>query len=166
MFNYQPQYTNFDELVELYPKISTVSLTSANIHGIYISKAEGEINAKLAMRYTVPFSSDNVPPIIKSIAQDISMYYLLRRIYTQNKKDKNPWLEEWKAARDLLDELAKGESILVDNSGIALDTRTDQQQIWSSTSTYKPAMDHREPIFQRIDPDRLDDEWNEDIPNR
>lgn len=158
MAQYRPFYTSFEELKQLYPKIETISLTSANVNEIFISKAEGEINAKLANRYTVPFSRNTAPRIIKSIAQDISMYYVLRRVYTQNKKDKNPWLDEWKAARDLLDELAKGTMALVDNSGAVIGQSTTQMKIWSNVTDFTPAMDHRGAEKQRIDPDRIEQE--------
>ena len=166
MANYQPLYTSFQELKVLYPKIDTISLSTANVHGIYVSKAEGLIHSKLAKMYSVPFTSTNIPPIIKSISQDISMYYLLRRIYTQNKKDENPWVDEWKMAIDMLDELASGEMILVDNSGAVISARTDQTQIWSNVTDYKPAMDHRGPEWQRVDPDRLQDENDDDDDSR
>jgi hypothetical protein len=162
MANYKPFYTSFNELKELYPKIDSLSLSTANIHGIYVSKAEGYIHSKLAKMYTVPFTSSNIPPLVKSISQDLSMYYILRRIYTQNKKDKNPWIDEWKLAIDILDELASGEMVLVDNSGEVISARTDQTQIWSNVTDYKPTMDHRGPEWQRVDPDRLEDEDDAD----
>jgi len=164
--NYRPFYTSFEEIKQLYPKFEIVSLTTANVHGIYVLKAEGEINAKLANRYTVPFSRDNVPPVIKSIAQDLTAWYLLIRVYTQNKKDKNPWPDEWKKnADDLLEKLADGTMSLVDNSGNILGQSTSQMKIWSNTTDYNPAMDHRDSIEQRIDPDRIDDERDDDDLN-
>jgi len=162
MPNYQPFYTSFQELKVLYPKIDTLSLSTANVHGIYISKAEAEIHAWLSKKYTVPFTSSNIPPLIKSIAQDLSMYYLLRRIYTQNKKDLNPWVDEWKYARDMLKSLAEGDLLLTGNSGEVIDARTDQMQIWSNTTNYKPTMDNRAAESQRVNPDRLEDEQDED----
>jgi phage gp36-like protein len=162
MAQYRPFYTTFQELKQLYPKIDTISLTSANINELFIAKAEGEINAKLASRYTVPFSRDAVPLVIKSIAQDISLYFILRRLYTQNKKDKNPWLDEWKEAREMLDELAKGTMTLVDNSGAVIGQSTTQMKIWSNVTDFNPAMDHRDVTKQRIDPDRLEQEEDDD----
>lgn len=162
MAQYRPFYTSFEELKQLYPKIDTISLTSANVHEIFISKAEGEINAKLANRYTVPFSRDAVPGVIKSIAQDLSMYFILRRVYTQNKKDKNPWLDEWKDARDMLDKLAEGTMVLVDNSGTVIGQSISQMKIWSNVTDFNPAMDHRGAEKQRIDPDRLEQEEDDD----
>lgn len=160
--NYQPVYTSWQELKLLFPLLSTTSLTSAQVHGTFVAKAEGIINGRLAKKYTVPFSP--APQQVKSMAQDLSFYYIMRRFFTQHaKKDDNEWLENYKT--DVMDELIainEGAAVIVDNSGSIIDVRTDQQQLWSDVEDYNPTMDNRNEIAQRIDPERIEDEYEDD----
>lgn len=163
MPNYKPRYTSFEDIKILFPKVSQTSLTAAQANGIFISKAENEIDGRLAVKYSIPFSSGAVPGLIKSMAQDLSFYYIGRRFFTQTVKDKNPWIATYKEDVDeLIKSILDGDTVIVDNSGSIIDTRTDQSQIWSNTTEYKPTFDHRDQTLQRIDPDRLEDEQDAD----
>lgn len=154
------RYTKAQELKLLFPKLDTgTSLTNTHINDIFVTKAEADIDSAVSKRYSLPFSS--TPPLIKSLAQDLTMYYIARRYFTQNKKDKNDWVTEYRTnAFEVLDDLAKGDMLLLDGSKQVISARTDQNQIWSNvtdTTDYNPTMDERDPSSQRIDPRKLDD---------
>jgi phage gp36-like protein len=153
------RYTNAQELELLFPKIISTSLTKADINEIFVTKAEADIDAAVSGRYTLPFSS--TPPLVRNIAQDLTMYYVARRMYTQNAKDKNDWVDDFRAnAFDILDKIREGEINLITSSKEIISTRTDQVQIWSDasdTTDYNPTMDERDQILQRVDPRLLDD---------
>jgi phage gp36-like protein len=160
--NYQPVYTSWEELKSLFPRLDTTSLDAAQVHGTFIAKAEGMINGRLAKKYTVPFSP--APQQVKSMAQDLSFYYIMRRFYTQHaKKDENSWLENYReGVIEELKAINDGSAVIIDNSGSIIDVRTDQQQLWSDVEDYNPTMDNRNEIAQRIDPERIEDEYEDD----
>ena len=153
------RYTNAQELELLFPKIVSTSITQADINDLFVSKAESDIDAAISERYSLPFSS--TPPLIRSLAQDLTMYYIARRMYTQNKKDKNDWVDDFRTnAFDMLEKLQKGEMNLLNSSKEVIATRTDLTQIWSTntdTTDYNPTMDERDPVLQRVDPRKIDD---------
>lgn len=160
--NYIPVYTSWNDLKVLFPQLSTTSLTAAQAHGIFVAKAEGIINGRLAKKYSVPFSP--APQQIKSMAQDLSFYYIGRRFFTQHaKKDDNDWLVSYRD--DTMEELKaimEGNAVIVDNSGSVIGVRTDQEQIWSDVTDFNPTMDNRDEVNQRIDPDRIEQEFEND----
>jgi len=154
------RYTNAQELEALFPKIvSITSFTQAEINEIFVTKAEADIDTVLSGRYSLPFSS--TPPLIRSLAQDLSVYYVARRFYTQNAKDKNDWVDDFRTnAFDMLEKLREGEMNLLNSSKEVISTRTDLTQVWSNvtdTTDYNPTMDERDEIMQRVDPRLLDD---------
>lgn len=165
MPNYKPKYTSFERVRLLGPKwFESSSITQAQVNQNYTLKAESYIEGKLASKYIVPFTSSNIPPLVISMATDLTFYYVGRRFFTQTEKDKNPWINVYKDDVDeLLDGIMDGNTVLVDNSGSIIDVRTDQKQIWSNVSQYTPTMDHRDETEQRIDPDKIQDETDADI---
>lgn len=165
MPNYKPKYTSFEKVRLLGPTwFASSSITQAQVHQNYASKAESYIEGKLANKYTVPFTSSNVPPLVESMSTDLTFYYIGRRFFTQTDKDKNPWINTYKNDVDeILKDIMKGNTVLVDVNGGIIDVRTDQQEIWSNVSGYNPTMDHRDETEQRIDPDKIQDETDADV---
>lgn len=153
------RYTNAQELELLFPKITSTSITQADINDLFVTKAEADIDAAISERYTLPFSS--IPPLIRSLAQDLTMYYVARRMYTKNKKDKNDWVDDFRTnAFDVLEKLREGEMNLINSSKEVISTRTDLTQVWSNvtdTTDYNPTMDERDEVLQRVDPRKIDD---------
>ncbi len=154
------RYTTAQELEALFPKVvSTISFTQAEINEIFVTKAEADIDTAISGRYTLPFSS--TPPLIRSLAQDLTLYYIARRFFTQNAKDKNEWVDDYRTnAFEMLEKLRDGKINLLNSSKEIISTRTDQTQIWSDatdTTDYNPTMDERDAILQRTDPRLLDD---------
>jgi len=122
----------------------------------YAGRAEAEMNAKLALRYSLPFANDI--PILTALATDIALYYTLSRkplVGSQAKAD--PWLDRYKEARDILDKLADGTSLLMDSSLQVLGQRTDVMQFYSNTKGYLPTFDERDPEAWVQDEDKIDD---------
>lgn len=86
----------------------------------FIAKAQARIDAKLGLRYKVPFS-DPVPPIIASIAQDLAAGFAVEKYYSDRPDKTEPYLAETliKRAMSDLNEILDGTMALeaATNSG-------------------------------------------------
>ena len=83
-----------------------------------IARAQNKIDAKLAGRYAVPFTT--VPPLIGNLATEIGAFLVFKLLLATNKiagsGESQVWAEQYKEAIRALDELAEGKMLLVDRS--------------------------------------------------
>ena len=138
-----PQYTD------------TSMILSANI-----VKAENIINGKIARRYSVPFSSTAVPPLVITLTEDIATYLSYRSFYSQDNQNKTEIFSELKdTALAILDQLSKSEMDLVDTSGSLLSERSSadySSMVDSNTRSYQPLFDIDDPLDQDFNQDLKD----------
>lgn len=84
-----------------------------------IDAASREVDAKLAVRYTVPFPGGAVPPLVEDLTRDIAAY-LADLVYRQGKdyeSDRDPvWLRNQRA-QELLKALSNGNADLESPTG-------------------------------------------------
>lgn len=99
---------------------TTTDAEGKNIFSKHIDRAESVVNAKVAQRYVLPFSV--VPPLIRTVTEDIATYFSIRGTLNQDGKVKNVYLEDYEKAMSMLDEVVSGAITLVDTQGAALDT--------------------------------------------
>lgn len=143
----------------LLPDTSTASGYSecASIIDLHIRRADGLINGKCARRYSLPFTSTAVPPFIRTIAEDITCYYVYRSLFTQDAQNKSEYLEELKNdAMANLDAIMNGDVDLVDTNGSAVPVLTDELEDHISSNTQDA-----QPFFD-ID-DSTDWKFNDDL---
>lgn len=114
---------------------TTTDAEGQSIFSLHIDRAESLVNAKVAQRYSLPFST--VPPLIRTITQDIATYMAIRGTLNQDGKVKNVYLEDYEKAMSLLDEVVSGAITLVDTQGTALAT-LGEQRFQSSTIDRSP----------------------------
>jgi phage gp36-like protein len=134
---------------------SLTTVTSANIAN-YGGLAEAHINGVLAKAYTLPFTGDI--PILTAISTNMTTYYVLRRLYTQQEPNESDWVENYKTlAMDMLAPIADGTTVLVDSAGTQL-AQNSNSEAWSNTSGYIPTMFEGDPTAMVVDPNKLDDE--------
>lgn len=136
------QYATTTSIALLLPNFLRDNTTSADTDGqsifsLHIDRAESVVNAKVAQRYSLPFSV--VPPLIRTITQDIATYMAIRGTLNQDGKVKNVYLEDYEKAMSLLDEVVAGAVTLVDTQGSALATLGDDR--------FKSSTVDRSPIF-------------------
>lgn len=150
-----------DGVIELYPRIGSVTtLSSASIMS-FIGRAENEINAALSVRYTIPVSGS--PPLLKDLSEELAAVRILRRFFSQEKENLSEWIDGWNTEiHDRLRALATGSASLVTSAGVRLDGDGQTLAPWSSTSQYKPTADVRDATRQHVDIDRLRDEEQKD----
>lgn len=149
-------YTNADNVRQLYPALNELtSLTDTQID-FYVAQAEAEIDARLAVRYALPFSA--VPPLVEALATEYALIKLMDRFYSSEAPAKNDWKEvRRREMKELLVALADGTATLVTTTGAVITTATGAG-IESDTSDYTPTFNHLDPIMQAVDKDRLDTE--------
>lgn len=149
------RYATVDEVNALVVGVGSASNPTSATRESWIGQVEGEVNAKLSDKYTVPFT--DIPPIIKTITQDMTQYMIQRSIHTADHPTVSDWTERFLDARALLDSIAKGETSLVNSAGTVVSAITTQKGVESTDSEdFKPVFDVRDPLSWRIDPDRID----------
>jgi|TARA_R100000479_G_C6315938_1_gene175827 phage gp36-like protein len=151
-----PIYSTVPKVLDLYPRVGSLStVTSANI-AFYIDQAENEINGHLVNGYTLPFSS--TPPIIESLATEYGLVKILQRFFTQEVGSDNAYVtQRLESVMDYLTKINSGDVGLF-TSSLELIPYNTGDTIFSNTMNFNPTFTMLNPIFQQIDADRLDDE--------
>lgn len=71
------RYINWDDVSGRYPDVARVS-GAETISSYWLSYAEAEVDARLAVRYTTPFTP-TAPDIVKDLAIDVTYYKMTLR---------------------------------------------------------------------------------------
>jgi len=113
-----------------------------------ITRSESIVDSAVGRRYSLPFSA--VPPVIRTLTEEIACYYSMRNSFSQDGKVKNPYLDEYKSALKTLEEIGAGRIPL---------TYTDGSEVPAqSTNLFKSTSRNYTPIFGLDDPT----EWRRD----
>jgi len=160
-----PNYGIAAGVFELYPKIGSVSVVTTNLVNNYLDRAESNIDMRISHLYATPVTCN--PPSLKDMSETLALGMLLRRFYTQEKEAASEWVQSWfDYVNDNLMAVALGSATLVCSGGSAGLGKLEPTGLtlapWSSTETFKPTFDHRNQIFQRIDPDLIEAEDERD----
>lgn len=146
----------------MYPRVVETAGFDPNEMDFYIQMAEDEINGTLAKFYSIPFSSNMHP--IRTITELLAAHAMLRTLITQEDPSRSDWVQQLRERGEaLLTAIADGKmDIVAATSGGGAATLLSRvsgvgDQVWSDTSGYKPTMDLRDPIEQRVSPTRLED---------
>lgn len=116
-----------------------------------IVKADAEIRAAFSSDLLAALdAADPIPAIIKSLAEDIASYYVMRGLYSGKMPSTNEWIDRYKEAKETLKEIAEG---TLQIEGIAVDVGAIQ----SSTKDYKRTFDERDETNWKTDPNKLED---------
>jgi phage gp36-like protein len=139
------------------PKLPNTTTVTAVID-LHTRRTDGLINGKCARRYSVPFNP--VPPFIRTIAEDIVCYFIMRTYYSQDAQNKSEYLEEFKdKALEDLDAIMEGKIDLVDTSGSAVPMQTEEitDQVSSNTQKFQPFFDVDDTLEWKFNDDLLDE---------
>ena len=119
----KPYYTKVDCVRQQTNAIATQDLTDEQIE-IFIFSAQSIIDAELGTYFSVPFSPENLPPIIETIACQLASSLVLRKLYTGEADNKSEHEEPlWTQAMDMLKKLKDGEMMLIDKNGNSISPR-------------------------------------------
>ena len=151
-------YATSSSFPQLLPYIlqgnSTSDTVGVAIISAHITRAEGVVNSYVANRYALPFAV--VPPIIRTISEDLASYYTIRGSYVQDGQRKNEYLPAYKDAMSMLEQIRDGKLplTLTDGSILAQDTTGRYK---SNTEKYTPIFDLDDEAAWGADPDQISD---------
>jgi phage gp36-like protein len=127
-----------------------------------IKKAEGLINSYIGSIYTLPFTTGNVPSIIKTICADLACYYCLLILFSRDSQNENEWIETFYTKHidiinknGTLDKIKDGCLTIIGEDGT--EAPKPRESIKSDTEDYHPTFDVDNPLNWNQDKDRLDD---------
>jgi len=116
-----------------------------------IVKGDAEVRAAFSSdMLTAIDAASPLPDIIKSLAEDIASYFVMRGLYAGNTPSINEWIDRYKEAKETLKSIANGTTQI---EGISVDVN----EIQSTTKNYKPTFDERDETNWKVDSDKLDD---------
>lgn len=130
--------------------MATADVPSALITKAII-KGDAEIRAAFsADMLTAIDAADPLPAIVKSLAEDMASYFVMRGLYAGNTESINEWIDRYKDAKKTLTDIADGTKQI---EGITVDVN----EVQSTTKDYKSTFDERNEIDWKTDPDKLND---------
>lgn len=151
------QYCNFVDVVNLYEPLRDMDMAYHEIDD-KIQDVQARMDARLGVRYSVPFATgaNSLPPVVKTLAKNLTLVDIMRS------KGKAPdWIDDLKMeSNSLLGAIADGNATLVLTDGTTLGQSfpDDFGQADHNFEDYTPTFNMLDWSYQRIDPDRLDDE--------
>lgn len=117
-------YLDWDHVVARYGEFSTYGATLATSH--YITMAEAELESRLGVKFTVPFSSNNLTAI--DIATDMA-FIKAARLKGKERQ------ELQKIIDDRIKALIEGDAVMIAGGTVV---QQDVQQAWSTDMDYHP----------------------------
>jgi len=148
-------YATVDQFAAYY-NVEAIGINSSEIANVWLPYGWMRVNERLSKSYTTPFSSNN------ATARDLSIHFAYLGILLRTRN-----IEDSKELKEDLD--SRIDAINKNNASMVLDDGAELQgsdnnlfTAYSSTGDYKPTFDMRDDIYQRVDPDLLDDLWSED----
>lgn len=124
-----------------------------SIFSTHIDRAESVVNSYVTARYSLPISP--VPPILRTLSEDIASYFTIRGAYVQDGQIKNEYYTEYKEALKILDQIKNGTIKLSYTNGSLVATASANRFL-SSTETYTPIFGLDDPDNWQRDKDEID----------
>ena len=126
----------------------------------HVDRADNLVNAKISNRYNVSGfnTSGSVPPVLRTLSEDITAYYSYRSLFSSDGQNDNEWTDKCKDAIDILNEIREGTMDLVDSSGSMIATRASAtvDDIGSTTEDWTATFGEDDPLSWVVDSDKLD----------
>jgi hypothetical protein len=157
-------YCNANEVVNLFPKLAEGGWVNREIGGV-IQDIMAEVDAKLGVKYSVPFATgvSSMPTIVPAITKHLALTTILER-----RPSGDGSVPEWVTARaeryrGIMDSIIAGEMTLVTSDGSVLGASAPSElgSVEHSMEDYVPTFNMLPWSSQRIDPDRLTEEEDE-----
>lgn len=152
-------YATTTSLSELIPNFLSGNTTTSDTGGTaqfsrHIDRAESIVNSYITARYSLPFTT--VPPVVRTLSEDIACYFAVRSAYTQDGQNLNQYYPEYKEALKSLESIRSGDIKLSLTDGSLIPTLSTNRFL-SSTKEYAPIINLDDPENWRVDPNQLED---------
>ena len=145
------------DVLARWPKVHTSTFSHDELR-VMIGDADAIINAKIAVRYTVPVATDpsNTPTLLKKLSAELALLDVFDRAQTTP-----DWIRS-RFERDyqILDALANGDMVLVTDGGGLIPQTADIDVPGSTTSEYIPVFGGVPSLAEGYDSVRAQDEDN------
>jgi len=144
------------------PQTTTSSPAYTNTTALidqHIARADNIINSKIATRYDVSSFTTSVPPLLKTLSEDITSFFTYRSEFSSDNQNSNEWTDKFNEAKTMLDELRDGDMDLVDSGGNIIDeiTTSTIDRIESTTEDYQSFFDEDKSTNWKVDEDKITD---------
>lgn len=136
---------------------TTFDTATTSVAGQCITWAEDEINKHLSKRYDTSSFSSSVPPMVTSLAEQLSLGYLYDQLSRGSKESQTRADRLIKRVMENLKALSDGKADLVDSSGSLISLRGGRKGVLSNTSGYTQTFNEDDPLYWKIDDDKLSD---------
>lgn len=148
--------TSFSALI---PNILAGNTTTADAAGAaalaaHIIRAESVVNSYISARYSLPFTT--VPPILRTLSEDIASWFHIRGVSVQDGQRDNPWFLTYKEDLKMLADIRDGKTQMALTDGSAVGAISTTRFI-SSTQGYAQTFDLDTSTSWAVDTDRVDD---------
>lgn len=115
-----------------------------------IIKASAEIRSAFSSDLLAALDAlATAPAIIKSLAEDIASYYVMRGLYAGNTPSINAWIEKYKESKETLKEIAAG-TLQIEGIGV------DIGAIQSTTKDFKRTFSEEDETNWEVDSTKFD----------
>lgn len=153
-----PGYCTVDLLIDFVPMLNSIStVTSAHLLRV-IQLSEGEINGKLAPKFTVPITTSMDVTYLTDMTLNLSSYKALRRHFQQTHQNVSEWVKEYlDEYKFMVEQLLNDEIELVDVDNNVID-RGQHGEAASDTQDFQRTIFEGEPEEWRRDPERVKDQ--------
>ena len=146
-------YVNQGDLVRRYRIFNEIG-DAPLVNSTFIAPAEAEIEGRLAAKYSVPFTGS--PLKVRALVLDLVWAKYMR---TRDPAMAAAMVED--INRQIAD-LLSGDEVIVLEDGTSVGPSGTDDRFFHTQAGYKPIFDVRPAEDQRIDPDRLEAEYDED----
>ena len=156
-------YSTVSSILTLFPNLPQT--TTANGYSVtaavilpHISRADNVINGKISGRYDVKNFTVSVPPLLKTISEDITSYFSFRSFYSSDSQNVNEWTDRFKEAVEILNEIRDGDVDLVDSIGDVIGEReatSTDGMVDSNTIDTQSFFDVDDPTSWKFDDDMI-----------
>ena len=158
-------YATTTSIPQLLPNYLSGNTTTSDAGGVavfaaHVTRAESLINGLIGVRYALPFiagtTTTNVPPIIRTLTEDVACYYAMRASYNQDGKTKNPYLDEYERAMEMAGKIGSGEISMAYTNGSIVPAMATNRFL-SSTKEHTPIFGLDSATAWQRDPDEIDE---------
>lgn len=151
-------YATTTSFTNLIPNIlagnSTSDSAGVDALSAHITRAESIVNSYISARYSLPFTV--VPPILRTLSEDIASYFHLRGVMVQDGQRENQWYTSYKLAIEMLKDIKDGATQLALTDGSAVGPASTSRFL-SSTDGYSQTFNLDSPEDWDVSSTRIDD---------
>lgn len=152
-------YCTVDLLIDFRPQLNSISTVNSAHLSRAIGLGEGEMNAKLAKKFPMPFTVEI--PYLTLMSLKYASYFALARHYTQAKMNLSQWvMQEKEDADKMMQQVLDDEIELLPIDNNIVD-RGDINEAWSDTQDFSPTTRESAMEDWEIDRDKVDSERND-----